>query len=389
MPVRKYSRSTTKRRRRTTSRKPSKRSRSTTRRRTATYKSRKTRRSTVAKPIMGAHSMSSSSSGSLSIYRDPFSTVNGQPKIPDGKAIMSVGSRCQVAGELLNKQSGDNILHVLLYPGATQGMVVWGDASGIAERDFTAFQYNDHMTYDITTPYGAGTNPITPGGITSNDNINSWRIVSQGLKLSLLNTGEENDGWWECIRYKDAFQASNFGFYSGDNTTQTATCVYGPDSTLKATLAAKNLVNSPTYCSGALSDIDKAKFLLQPQSGDHDFRKLNRSYYVDDTDMAAVGGAQVYMTMASSTPQNDLIHNALIDPAHDAIYIRIHCRSNTGASTNNGSRLLYHLVANHEVVYDEDQNEHKFMTRADPAREAFLKENERKRKQGSGAMQIG
>lgn len=332
-------------------------------------------------------SMDQSAAGSLAIYRNPFSGVNGQPKIPDGKAIMSVGSRVQVASELNNTSAGDDILHILLYPGATQGMVVWGDTGALATRDFTAYQFNDHMTFDISAPYNSGA--YQAGHIVNNDNINEWRLVSQGLKLSLLNTGEENDGWFECIRYKDAFKANEFGFYSGDNTDQALKCVYGPDKTMMSVLANKNLVNSPTYCSGALQDIDKSMFELQPQTEDHDFRKLNERYYVNTDDATGVGGGNNYITLLNDTAQTHLIHNALIDPAFDAVYVRIHCRQNTGAGATTGSRILAHMVANHEVCYDEDQNEHKFMTRTSTATGAFARENARKRKFTTGATTGG
>lgn len=346
---------------------------------------RRAKKSTVSKPVRGPASLDQSAAGSLAIYRNAFSGVNGQPKIPDGKAIMSVGSRVQVAAELNNIPSGDDLLHILLYPGATQGMVVWGDTGALSTRGFTGYQFNDHMTFNVAAPFNSAS--FTPGNIVNNDNINEWRLVSQGLKLSLLNTGEENDGWWECIRYKDSFKADEFGFYSGDNTNQQIKCVYGPDTTMKAKLAGKNLVNSPTYCSGALQDIDKAMFALQPQTEDHDFRKLASNYFVGATDANHVGGGANYVTLLKDTAQCHAIHDALVDPAFDAIYIRVHCRANSGSGATTGSRLLAHMVANHEVCYDEDQNEHKFMTRTSDASEAFSRENAKRRKFTHGATQ--
>jgi len=332
--------------------------------------------------------MNGTAAQSLAIYRNPFSMSPGQPKIPDGKAVMSIGSKVQVSAQLLNEASGDDILHVLLYPGLTQGMVVWGDASQQGTRGFTAYGYNNHMTYDITDPFAAGVG--ADGNISSNDNINEWRLVSQGLKLSLLNTDEENDGWFECIRYKDSFQANENGFYSGDNVETTNNAVYGPDLTLGTSLANKNLVNSPTYISGSLNDIDKYQFQLQAQSEQHNFRRLPERWYVENgTDFGVVAGVNDYLTLQGDTAQCHSIQDSLVDQSFDAVYIRIHCRANAGTSNNTGSKILAHLISNQELVYDEDQNEHKFMTQTPMAKDAFEKVNEQSRKKQKGADLIG
>ena len=325
--------------------------------------------------------MSSSAAQSLAIYSNPFSLSSGQPKIPDGKAVMSIGAKLQVSAQLLNTQAGDDILHVLLYPGLTQGMVVWGDTSSLGTRGFTAYGYNNHTTYDLSGVV-AGNN----GNIEANDNINEWRIVSQGLKLSLLNTDEENDGWFECIRYKDSFKASENAFYSGDNLQQATSAVYGPDIQFGQSLANKNLVNSPTYVSGTLNDIHKYQFSLQAQTEDHNFMRLPERWYMENgVDNGVLGGIEQYVNLQADTAQCHSIQKSLVDQSYDAVYIRIHCRANAGTSNNTGSKLLAHLISNQELVYDEDQNEHKFMTQTQFAQDAVNKANERQRKKNTGA----
>lgn len=333
--------------------------------------------------------MNTTAAQSLAIYRNPFSQSPGQPKIPDGKAIMSIGSKVQVSAQLLNTSSGDDILHIFMYPGLTQGMVVFGDTGALATRGFTAYGFNDHMSYDVSGPYGlAGAGD--DGNIESNDNINEWRTVSQGLKLSLLNTDEENDGWFECVRYKDALRANEFAFYSGDNTAQQTQTVFGPDNTLGATLAAKNLVNSPTYVSGGLDEIDKFEFKLQAQTESHDFKRVPDRWRVEHSiDTVTSTGGNDYLNLQGDTAQCHSIHNSLVDDSFDAVYIRIHCRANTGAGASTGSKILAHLVCNQELVYDEDQNEHKFMTQATMAKEAFTQANAQARNFNQGADKIG
>jgi len=374
-------------------RKYNKRSKSRPRRKRASPKARIRSRSRARAPrrspakgrISKVHSverpMSSTAAQSLAIYANPFSLSSGQPKIPDGKAVMSIGAKLQVSAQLNNTQAGDDILHVLLYPGLTQGMVVWGDTAQLGTRGFTAYGYNNHTTYDLSG-VASGSN----GNIDANDNINEWRIVSQGLKLSLLNTDEENDGWFECIRYKDSFKASENAFYSGDNLQQTTAAVYGPDIQFGQSLANKNLVNSPTYVSGTLNDIHKYQFSLQAQTEDHNFMRLPERWYMENgIDNGVIGGINEYVNLQADTAQCHSIQKSLVDQAYDAVYIRIHCRANTGTSSNTGSKLLAHLISNQELVYDEDQNEHKFMTQTQFAQKAVNKANERQRKNNTGA----
>ena len=229
--VRKYTRKKTT--------KPKRRSRKTT---TGTRKrSTATRRRNARRGPKAAATMDPDARKSLAIYTNPFSTTNGPAKIPDGKAISSVGVRLRVSAQLHNNKDTDgnpfHKLHVLLYPGLTQGMVVWGDTQDFGTRSFTAYQFSDHNTFNLDNIWNNGT--ITPGDAISNDGLNQWRMVSQALKLSLLNTDEENDGYWEAIRYTDSFVANEFGFYSGNNQDQMEKCVFGPDSSMYVRLASR------------------------------------------------------------------------------------------------------------------------------------------------------
>lgn len=367
------------------------RRKTTTRKKRAPRKSmkgRKKRRATstrrrrrVMTPISPAPAARTDVKQSLAIYNNPFSKSLGVSKILDGKAITSVGTRVQVAKEFVNDTPTNGnvtgILHMLVYPGVTQGLVVWGDESDYGTRGFTACKYNDHSTLDMTDVYNDGT--LKSGNIVLNDKMNRWRIVSQGLKINLLNTSEENDGFWEAIRLTDRHQCNEFGFYSGDNTDQQTNVVYGPDHSMLARLNGKDMVNSPTYVSGSLKEINEVTFELQPQTNDHDFNFLNSQYAVTNTDVNLISGQNRYLSMVSDSPQNQLMHKALVDRSYDSMYIRIHCRANDG-SNSFGSRIHAHLIGNMEVCYDEDQPEHKFMTRSEPAHAAFAEANEKKRK---------
>ncbi len=370
-----YSKSTTKRTRsRSRARKPRKSvkarpSRKRTTRKRSTYN---------RKPVHAGMAYDHSTQGSLAIYRDPFTPRAAEAKIPDGKTRLSVGTRLNASRSLKNKSGGDDILHVLLYPGISQGMVVWGDTGELTNRGFTATQYNNHMTFDVASIYNAGAG--ADGPVIFNEKISKWRLVSQGLKLQLMNTDEENDGWFQAIRLNDAFQAAQLGFYSGDNVNQQTSTVFGPDLTMLTDLENKNLMNSPTYSEGRLKDIHKTCFELQPQTDDHEFKSLPAKYtVVNGTDIATVGGGPAYVSLQGDTAQAHAIVGQLLDDAFDCVYIRIHCRSNTGAGSTTGSSLRAHIISNQEIVYDEDQSEHKFMTQSNGSANTVAAANSAKR----------
>jgi hypothetical protein len=315
---------------------------------------------------------------SMSIYNDPFSKVNGQARIPDGKALMSVGARAQVSAQL-NNETGTDILHILLFPGISEGMVVWNDSRSVSTRGFSGYNYNNHCDFNMVVPYGGGT--ATKGDIVNNQRIGSWRTVSQGLQLSLVNTDEENDGYWEAIRLQgEGERAEYYGFYSGGIVAQESNVVFGPDANYGNVLANKSMVNSPSYMSGSLQDLSKHIFKLNPTTDDHEFKDIPTQMTVEPPAVQATGLLNRELQLVDNTAGNHEIIKSLIDDSFDRIYIRIHCRSNTGAGSTTGSKILAHLCANHELVYDENQSEHKFMTMGHNAGKAYRDANSRQRK---------
>ena len=358
-------------RKRATRSSPKKRSYSKTR---TTYSQKK---KYTPKP-MKQPALSDTIRGSMEIYNNPFSQANGQAKIPDGKALLSVGARAQVSAQLQNAV-GQDTLHVLLFPGISEGMVVFNDIGQVNTRGFTGYKYNNHLDFNMVIPYNGGT--TQKGDITCNQKIGSWRTVSQGLKLSLLNTDEENDGWFEAIRLQgEGERAENYGWYSGGSAASETDVVFGPRLNYGNLLTAKSLVNSPTYMSGSLQDLGKHTFKLNPTTNDHDFKEISTFMTVEPPAVSATPLGNRELFMIDNTTDNHNIIDSLIDQSFDRIYIRIHCRSNTGAGSTTGSKILAHLCTNHELVYDEGESEHKFQTMGQDAGQVFHDANARQRK---------
>lgn len=199
----------------------------------------------------------------------------------------------------------------LLFPGLNNGLIM-------AKANTTNGRY---MAYPSHGVYGGS----APGPFTQNAEtaIDKWRLVSQALKITLINNSDENDGWWEASRVQlsnstplviDSVATGNI-----IGTTTSATTLPGVD-------VERQMVENPTYVTGKLRDIHRHIFQLMPQGADHDFNEL---------------GEQQDGSQASARD--------LWDKNFDAIYIRIHGRTGTESPT----RIMTHVVSNQEVVYDE------------------------------------
>jgi hypothetical protein len=238
----------------------------------------------------------------LAVYRNPFSTSTTNAKIPDGKSMISTGFRHQESFQI--NEDGSSGLTIYMYPGLMGGIEVGGE--GIDTRDALSRFYSNGVTLDEQ-------------GDQTSDWVTQWRLVSQGLKLSLVNSDETNDGWWEAVRVHVPASPGEFSYTSGQ------TPLPGSDFPYKTT---GNLANNPTYVSGSLKDIHKHLFVLAPASREHEFLRLEKN-----------GNQNV---------------STLIDDSHDCIVIKIY--GNVGSDTK--SRIHAHHVCNQEYIYGHDTKQH-------------------------------
>jgi hypothetical protein len=254
----------------------------------------------------------------LKVMEHPFSVATTTPKIPDGKAYDSAGLRLQSTKEITTKTSGD--VWVLLYPGLNCG--AWIFFNEPTPEEMTLGYYQHGMFKKDGDKFVQ----------EENSAISRWRIVSQGLRMSLLNNDDENDGWWEAIRTQmGAHQTNEFNIL-GDTAIVGPSTDYASGNYLTVNVDSLNMVEHPTYCSGKLKDLDKTNFYLRPTGGDHDFINLDQSFKI-----------------ASDQPAK-----AFLDVTWDCILIKIHGRKEKLTDPKNvGSRLLLNLCCNQELVYDE------------------------------------
>jgi len=248
--------------------------------------------------------------GQLAVYRNAFSTSTTNPKIPDGKSYHSSGVRLQAVKEFVNDTT--TTMDFLLFPGLNNGLIM-------AKANTADGRYMSYPSHFTTTAAGAG------GFIQNADTaIDKWRIVSQALKITLINNSDENDGWWEACRVQLPSDKSVF-IIDPVATGNIVGTDFGDDA-LPGVDVNRQLVENPTYVTGKLRDIHRHVFQLAPQGSDHDFNELN--------------------TIVDPTAQENA---NVVDKNFDAIYIRIHGRTGTESPT----RVMCHVVSNQELVYDE------------------------------------
>jgi len=234
---------------------------------------------------------------------DPFDTRFPQPKILDGSEQRSAGVRFRNTGNVTLPADGTAQFFVL----------------------FPGFSY----WLNWKTPAGAPSmHTIAPSHLantTLRNDVRRVRLVSCGLKLSLENTSDDNEGNWEAIRIP--VTANDFGFLDTTNPS-------GEDFGVKVvdTFERSDLANHTTYQTGRLRDIHRFMFKLNSVDPDHDFTKVNSF-----TGNTAGGGGVTFETAM----------NQMLDTAFDVVVIRVTGR----VDAVQPSVIRYDVVTNQEVVY--------------------------------------
>lgn len=246
----------------------------------------------------------------VALLTDPFSLVS-QPKLWDGKKASSSGIRLRTTGELTLSQTGPT--YICLIPGHSTCLAFETDPS--TEHYNTPFK--GHMATAI-----------------DRSNVKLARIVSVGLRMTMINNSDQNEGYWEAARI--SIQPSDFTVdpFSGAlrykmtepvDPTQVGTGLAGSNPVPNITLS-----NHGTYQSGKLRDLENVQFKLNSVDNVHDF-----------------------------TPIFDPINaDMFLDQSHDMILIKLHGRQqNTGPT-----QLMYDAVSNQEVIYLEETTLARLMT---------------------------
>jgi len=230
---------------------------------------------------------------------DPFDTTFAQPKLFDGAVTRSSGLKFRSTGNItLDATGADNL--IVLFPGLSNCMS-WKIGSG---------SYQTHSVF-----------PTHVGTPTDRQNLNRARLVSSALKISLLNSSDDNEGYWEAIRVPmEEFKGQAL-------TLVDASAPVGEDYAVVpgSTFSVTNLSNYQTFQTGRLKDIHRFLFKLNSNSADHPFTSVKHQ-------SAAV------------------VATDCVDPYFDVVIIRIVGRIDAVTP----SMIQYDLVSNQEIVYRDN-----------------------------------
>jgi len=364
-------------------------------------------------------------------YMNPFLTTHVS-RIPDAGVTHSMPVQHRVIDEIVppvpdtpGAPTTQPTTHIFIYPGLEGGCVFINDDELFAanepyadDADQTqinkgrlpaghdmAYGQNEHhpgntMYMDVNTyienddqetpqaqlKFQHCPDPTLPGNtrqrLQINSGISKFRVTSQALKLTLLNTDQENDGWWEAVRIPyqpqmDHWRLNMPNFFWDEDAggmpetgskvvrAHTSKTSLEPSIELFNEYQGKNIAQQNSYESGSLKFLSSRYFTLGHQSPNTDFQHLEQNYKLEvlpsleyktefPNGVTLPGGypsdGELFkgaVKLDKGAPAAKQLFRSMYDTCMDMLYIRIHPGSQ-------GSRVLAELLCNHEVVYGAD-----------------------------------
>jgi len=302
--------------------------------------------------------------------KNPFSTATNQPKIPDGKCPASMGGKRHLTTQI---NFGEWDTYDIIISPRFDSPITWATAAR-AENGATtgpndtnlhqpankgSGTFNDNHPFNRAWVAGANSNEIVQA---SSAEISKMRIVSQGTKITLTNSTDDNDGWFEAFRFMpqpgiNTYKQVQASAVTGTPYTPSAEVddimfgnTVGDGSTTSQTTFDMNLASKSNYVTGKLRNIHRYVWTNKPYEKDVDFKDIN-------TDL--------FMTNPPSTL--DCTSRAFQDWDYDVIWIRVHGRGLPAAQEGGcclPTKLMVHLCQNVEAVFGEQNLLNSYMTKS-------------------------
>lgn len=230
---------------------------------------------------------------------------------------------------------------ILMQPDCLVPLVYRTSALGLT----TSIRNNANDLHLDTTNMPAGTGA---GFIRKQGDIDRWRVVSQSVKIDLLNTTETNDGYFQC------FRVSSTAPVAEQRLTDSVIPNEGflePESSWLGTLQTANnaATERPSYFSAPLKDIGKYEFHLNPFAESHPFIHIPDNFEIQSSASYVPGPPQSWTIGRGDS----LAYQKLFDSVHDKTFDMLAIVIFAG-STPSGSQLLVDSAQNLEVVYETD-----------------------------------
>jgi hypothetical protein len=326
----------------------------------------------------------------LAVLKNPFSNATQHPKIPDGKAQSSLSRRMRTTKEIQSVSILDQTapIHIVMLPilGCPVIAFTCEPEAPFKAKHKPFFFDGAKLGYKYGERRSTGT-ADAPSLFWrfNNSEISQWRIVSEGLRLQLMNTVEENDGWYEACRFNPREWISDYAIMpqkpSGDYTDDAAAVIsfatdvansslqlLPDEGMISGYLGNTNLATQPGYETGLLKDIHKKMFHLAPHGCESDFCVMKETgvlgviagggsvetpashiahFSVDEVNLVSHQRLNLARTQLEA---KELVDN-YFDRSWDAVYIRIHPRS----IALGGSKLLAQVMQNLELCYPPNE----------------------------------
>lgn len=236
---------------------------------------------------------------------DPFDKGMSQPKLLDGKVARSSGIRLRATGEITCNSTGST--YIALIPGHSN-VICWRVEDDPLVPEVTPSPFQGHLDTVQDRSY-----------------VKSTRNVGTALRLSLVNSADQNEGYWEAAR----IPTSNLDFSFTEPDPVGAPGVL--NTAVYMGLSNLDLSNYQTYLTGKLRDIHRYQFKLNAIDNDINFTRI--------------------LTEPPSVDQ-------FISEQWDTVIIKIHGRVEVGAP----SMLMYDCISCQEVIYTENTALARLMT---------------------------
>lgn len=297
---------------------------------------------------------------SKSVVSNPFSLATNQPKIPDGAAYASFGAKRQMVQTFdFGEQS---TVDIIISPRFDTPIYIAtaeradGSANPAQQQ---ALPFADNHPFQNCWKEGANTTSIQQD---TRAEISKIRLVSQGTRITLTNSTDDNDGWFEAFRFTPAKDHYVYKAVGGLGTpggnyqmsTSVAADMFGNRTATDTTEFTINLAAKSNYVTGKLRNLHRYTWVNKPSTREVHFKTL--------PNVSGVG------TIAAATAYNEQFASiAFQDWDYDVIWLRVHGRGipqDQAGGCCMPTKLLLHTCQNVECIFGEQNLLHPFMTRS-------------------------
>lgn len=253
-------------------------------------------------------------------HLDPFSNRFSPPKILDGKASMSSAIKLRMTGQTTLPTTTGASVTLCLGPGLSSNFY---PHDGLPVLPYGSPVYQAHFA----TPELRNT-------------IKHIRLVGAAATFSLLNNADQNEGYWEAVRVP--FNWSDVTVRQGA-TAATDAVTGSLDFSGAISSAGLDFSQHSTYMTGKLKDLHRYQFKINSTTNEHVF-----------TDPSVIG------TGLTTDVDIDVQQKGFIDESFDIVLIRVYGRNEAALP----SVIRYEVVSNQEVVWKENSQTARLMTRS-------------------------